>query len=254
MPPIIRAVLVDDEYQARSLLGKLIEDNFSGIEIIGQATDVQSAFEAIQSLKPDLVFLDIQMRNETGFDLLLRFSNIRFDVIFITAYHEYALKAFRFNAIDYLLKPILLTELNEAIEKVKRKGLSAQHVSIEQLIRLQESISNPQRIPEKITVPTSNGFILLSLTDILYCEAQNNYTQFHLSNGQIITSSYTLKQYHEMLTNYDFFRANRSFLINLTHVKMYKRNDGGLIVMDNGIEVELSHQQKESFLQHFKSK
>lgn len=254
MAPCIRALLVVDEYQARSLLGSLIEENFPEVEIVGQATDVQSAFDLIQSSKPDLVFLDIQMRNETGFDLLLRFPAIHFDVIFTTAHHEYALKAFRFNAIDYLLKPIILTELNEAIEKVKRKEQSEQHVSIEQLIRLQQSISNPPKTPDKITVPTSNGFILLQITDILYCEAKNNYTQFHLSNNQTITSSYTLKQYHEILSNCDFFRANRSFLINLNHIKMYKRNDGGLIVMDNGTEVELSHQQKESFLQHFKSK
>lgn len=254
MAPSIKAILIDDEYRARTLLEKLIGENFPEIEIVGQAADVQSAFDLIQLSKPDLVFLDIQMRNETGFDLLLRFPTIRFDVIFTTAHHEYAIKAFRFNAIDYLLKPILPTELKEAIEKVKRKEAPVQNVSVEQLIRLQQSISNPKKVLDKITIPTSNGFILLPLADILYCEAKNNYTQFHLSNNQKIISSYTLKQYHEMLTDQAFFRANRSFLVNLNHVKMYKKSDGGLIVMNNDMEIELSQQQKESFLQYFKSR
>lgn len=250
----IRVVVVDDEYQARILLVRLIEDNFPEMKVLGQAADVSAAFELIQTTQPDLVFLDIQMRNETGFDLLLRFNDICFDVIFTTAHQEYAIKAFRFNAIDYLLKPIILTELKEAVERVKVKEDPRQNVSISQLIELQQSISNPRKTQEKITIPTSNGFVLVALPDIMYCEAQNNYTQFHLINNQKITSSYTLKQYHEMLSPYQFFRANRSFLINLNHVKMYKRSEGGIIVMSNDTGIELSQPQKESFLQHFRPK
>jgi len=248
----LKVFIVDDEYQSRNLLDKLLQEHFPGIIVTGQASNVQEGIAGIYAHKPALVFLDIEMNGETGFDLLRKVENRNFQIIFITAHDSYALKAFRYNAIDYLLKPIVLDELKEAVSKAVNQ-LSAKRIASDaQLENLVQSMRDPKKVNDKIAVPTADGFVLISVQEIVYCRANGNYTEFHLSGGKSLLSSYTLKQYHELLEEQNFFRAHRSYLINLSHVKVYRRGEGGTIIMNDGSEIELSRQNKDAFLQLFK--
>lgn len=244
----IKAFIVDDEFQSRNLLIKMLQQYFPEIHLSGEAATVEEGLEGIQKHQPNIVFLDIQMKGETGFDLLSRLQEINFALIFTTAFDKYAIKAFRFNAIDYLLKPIVAVELQEAVNKAKQRRRSAQSASKKQVEQLYQDITNPQKIHDKIAIPTGEGFIVIPVNEIVYCHADSNYTKFHLTDKKCILSSYTLKQYDEMLTSQSFFRAHRSYLINLAHVKMYRRGEGGEIVMSNGHEIELSRTHKDEFL------
>lgn len=244
----IKALIVDDEFQSRNLLSNLLHQYFPDIKLVGEASTVEKALHEIEIHRPDMVFLDIQMNGETGFDLLNRLPDIHFDFIFTTAFDSYAIKAFRFNAIDYLLKPIVPEELIEAVNKVKRKTASVLNASKGQLEQLYQDMLNPQKIHDKIAIPTMEGYLVIPVNDIVYCQASSNYTEFHLVNKRRILSSYTLKQYDEILTKQSFFRAHRSFLINLAHIKMYRKGEGGEIVMSNDHEIELSRTHKDEFL------
>ncbi|HSV09993.1 MAG TPA: LytTR family DNA-binding domain-containing protein [Hanamia sp.] len=246
MPPAT-AFIIDDELQSRNFLHKMLQQYFPEIIIAGHASNVEEGLEGIKEYEPDIVFLDIQMKGETGFDLLNKLDKIDFSLIFTTAYGQYAIKAFRFNAIDYLLKPIITDELVQAVNKVKERN-PVQSASKEQVEQLYQDIKNPHKIHDNIAVPTNEGFIVIPLNEIVYCHASSNYTQFYLTDKKCILSSYTLKQYDEILTQQSFFRAHRSYLINLAHVKMYRRGEGGEIVMSNGHEIELSRTHKDEFL------
>jgi two-component system LytT family response regulator len=246
-----KVFVVDDEYQSRNLLCKLLSEHFPEIVVTGQAASVKEGLEGIRLFNPDLLFLDIAMQGESGFDLLQQLDKRDLQIIFVTAHDEYALKAFRFNAVDYLLKPIVLSEMKEAISKAIKHLPEQKFTSREQLENLLKHMYNPKKNHDKIAVPTTEGFVLVPLEEIIFCHANGNYTEFHLQNKRKLLSSYTLKQYHELLIEQNFFRAHRSYLINLSYVKMYKRGDGGTVIMQDGSEIELSRQNKEAFLQFF---
>lgn len=252
LPNSLKVFIVDDEYQSRNLLSKLLMEHFPDIIVTGNAANVEEALAGIREFNPGLVFLDIEMNGETSFDLLRKIEKRNFHVIFITAHNSYALKAFRFNAVDYLLKPIVLDELKEAVAKAVNQISGERAVSDIQIENLVQAIRDPKKMNDKIAVPTSDGFVLVSLKEIVYCRANGNYTEFHLLGKKQLLSSYTLKQYHEMLEGQNFFRAHRSFLINLSYVKMYRRGEGGTIIMTDDSEIELSRQNKDAFLQLFK--
>lgn len=244
----IKTLIIDDEFQSRNFLNKMLEQYFPEISVVGQASTVEEGLQGIKEYNPNIVFLDIKMKGETGFDLLNRLPVINFALIFTTAFNQYAIKAFRFNAIDYLLKPIVTDELIEAVNKVKQRAVPAQSASKEQVEQLYQDIKNPKKIHDKIAIPTGEGFIVIPVNEIVYCHASSNYTEFYLTDKKCILSSYTLKQYDEILTSQSFFRTHRSYLINLAHVKMYRRGEGGEIVMSNGHEIELSRTHKDEFL------
>jgi two-component system LytT family response regulator len=248
----LKVFIVDDEYQSRNLLSKLLMEHFPNVIVTGQASNIQEGIAGIKEFNPSLVFLDIEMNGETGFDLLRKIEKRNFQIIFITAHNNYALRAFRFNAVDYLLKPIVLDELKEAIAKAVTQLSGEKVTSDAQIENLVQVIHDPRKINDKIAVPTSDGFVLVSLKDIVYCRANGNYTEFHLAGKKQLLSSYTLKQYHELLEGQNFFRAHRSYLINLSYVKMYRRGEGGTIVMSDDSEIELSRQNKDAFLQLFR--
>ena len=243
-------LIVDDEWQSRSLIRKLLTDYFPGL-MIEEAETVSLAIEKIKQPNPDLVFLDVQMRGETGFDLLDKIGKVNFGIIFTTAHSEFAVKAFRYSAMDYLMKPLdteeFKTAVERAIERLKDKG-SPSHEQVEYL----KQIKADQKLPEKLTIPTAEGFLFINIQDILYCHAVSNYTEFHLADKRKILSSYTLGYYNELLTDHNFFRVHRSYLINLIHIKMYKRSDGGIVVMNDGEEIEVSRSNKEAFLKILK--
>ncbi|MEP6681969.1 MAG: LytTR family transcriptional regulator DNA-binding domain-containing protein [Parafilimonas sp.] len=245
---LFKALIIDDEFQSRSLLHKMLQQYFPEIVIAGEASTVEGGLFAIKEHKPNIIFLDIQIKEQTAFDLLNRLPEINFALIFTTAFDKYAIKAFRFNAIDYLLKPIVTEELIEAINKLKQRTPITKSASKEQVEQLYSDIKNPKKIHDKIAIPTAEGYMVIPVNEIVYCHANSNYTEFYLTNKKCILSSFTLKQYDEILTPQSFFRAHRSYLINMAHVKKYKRGEGGEIVMSNGDEIELSRTHKDEFM------
>ncbi len=250
---MIKILIVDDEFQGRNFLEKVIVKLFPDLTIAGQAATVSDAVAIISEKKPHIVFLDVMLNNENGFDLLEQLDEINFEIIFTTAHNEFAVKAFKFNALDYLLKPIDLDELEKAIDKAKRKLQTASPSSPEIFKNLIDSLKKPGKALNKLSIPTTDGFVLISLVEIIFCEAFGNYTNFYLTNNKKITSSYTLKEYDEMLCDQGFFRAHKSHLANLTHVSRYIKGEGGTLIMTGGKEIEVSRRNKEALMKIFKS-
>ena len=242
-------LIVDDEWQSRSLIRKLLSLHFPQL-VADEAENVSSALEKIRLQEPVLVFLDVQMDGETGFGLLDKLGTTGFEVIFTTAYSEFAVKAFRYSAVDYLLKPIDIDNFKTAVERallqMKNKSSSAERINLLKSFRMGNAI------PDKISIPVAAGFLFVSIQEILFCHATGNYTEFWLEGKQKIVSSHTLGYYEEMLNEANFFRVNRSYLVNLSHIQMYKRGDGGAVLMSNGAEIEVSRNHKEAFLKLFK--
>ncbi|GAB2600942.1 LytR/AlgR family response regulator transcription factor [Spirosoma areae] len=250
----LRAVIIDDETNAREALTNLIRLLCPEVTICGEAKNADLGIELIKKEQPNLVFLDIQMPGKTGFDLLSSFEKVDFGVIFTTAYQEYAIRAFRFSAIDYLLKPIDPDELQAAIEKFKAQVGS---VNPQQLQILQEHLATPQSLRlvqrkkndnQRIALPTAEGIHFVQMTDIIQCESLGSYTKFHLVKGPAIVVSRLLKEYEEILDNYYFFRVHQSNIINLEHIKRYVKGDGGQVWMSDNTEIEVSRRRKDEFL------
>ena len=248
----LKLLIVDDELNNRIVLEKMLLQCIAVAIEIYQAATVNEAVEVINMHHPRIVFLDIHMQGESGFDLLQQLPAYDFEVIFITAHDNYAMKAFRFNAVDYLLKPVVAGELKEAFEKaILRTGHHAPS-SHENINRLYLQLANNAVLAEVISIATAEGFIVLPVKDILYCQASSNYTYIHINDGKKILSSQTLGYYEELLKDHHFFRAHRSYLINLPHVSSYKKGEAGSITMRNGDEVELSRNNRNDFIQLFK--
>ena len=247
----LKILIVDDEWQSRSLIRKLLDNFFPGF-VIKESDGVASAMKSIEQDSPDIIFLDVQMKEDTGFDLLDKIPAKNFEIIFITAYSEFAIKAFRYSAIDFLLKPVDTEEFKLAVKKTVDSVVKKLPDTKERISNLQQQLKQPKSLPNKLTIPTVEGFLLVPIADIQYCKAISNYTEFHLINHQKLLSSHTLSYYNELLEDQHFFRIHRSYLVNLAHIKMYKRGDGGIVVMDDGEEIEVSRSNKESFLTIFK--
>ena len=250
----LRAVIIDDETNAREALTNLLRILCPEVEICGEAKNADLGIELIKKEKPNVVFLDIQMPGKTGFDLLSSFGKVDFGVIFTTAYQEYAIRAFRFSAIDYLLKPIDPDELQAAVEKFK---LQVGSVNPQQLQILQDHLDAPASLRlverkkndhQRIALPTAEGIHFVQMTDIIQCESLGSYTKFHLVKGPPIVVSRLLKEYEEILDNYYFFRVHQSNIINLEHIKRYVKGDGGQVWMSDNTEIEVSRRRKEEFL------
>ena len=248
----VSAFIADDEYQSRLVIHKLLTHYFADLPVLGQAGSVKEAVEGIGRLRPGLIFLDVQLNGETGFDVLDRLPDTDFEVIFTTAYPEYAARAFRYSAIDYLVKPIDPFELQEATEKALHKIRTEQSSTTEQVKILQQQINPGRKFTDKIAVPTPEGLLFIGAKEILYCQGQSNYTEIYLVNGQKIVSSHTLKSYEDMLGEQQFFRAHKSSLINLQHIELYRKGEGGNVVMSNGHEIEIARRNKAAFLNLFK--
>lgn len=242
---MLTCIIVDDELKSRESLKILLEDFCTGIEVKALCQNVAEAMSAIKTYKPDVVFLDIQLQRETGFDLLVKTDPINFEVIFTTAYSEYAIKAFKFSAIDYLLKPIDIEDLKRAVEKVEKRVGDSVSARIQQLMSNLKSSTGENY---KLALPTSDGLIFVKVSEILYCEASSNYTEITQADGKKHVVSRTLKEYEDLLTDYDFFRIHNSYLINLNAVKKYIRGEGGQVIMMNDKALDVSKRRKESFL------
>ncbi len=248
----LTALIVDDELHNRIVLEKMLVQHKPEISTIYQADTVKQAILLINEYHPQIIFLDIQMQGETGFDLLQQIGDYNFEVIFITAHDHYAIKAFRFNAVDYLLKPVIVNELKEATEKAIKKLDNYSANYRDNIKRLYQQMYNSKELTNSITISTLEGFHVIKIRDIVYCQASDNYTIIHLADKKKITSSQTLGYYEELLTESTFFRTHRSYLINLPHVTSYKKGEGGYIIMSNGDEVELARNHKTNFMHLFK--
>jgi len=200
----------------------------------------------MQKYNPDLVLLDIKMNDGTGFDLLKKLDPVDFKVIFITAYNQYAIKAIKFSALDYLLKPIDPDELVEAVNKTEKLVLKELHT---QLNLLEDNLLNKDNSRKKIILKTLNKIHLVKIEDITYCESEGGYTTFYLTGGKKILVSNTLKFYDEMLNEYGFFRAHKSYLINLIHIDRFENTDGGTIVLNNEIKLPVASRKKDQLLE-----
>ncbi|MEL6589114.1 MAG: LytTR family DNA-binding domain-containing protein [Bacteroidota bacterium] len=248
---MVRAVIVEDEKNSQELLKELITEYCEGIEVVDIAGNVAEALEALEVNKPDLIFLDIELPDGDGFQVLEQAKELNFDVIFTTAYDQYAMRAFKFSATDYLLKPVDIEELQAAtarvVEKQSKEEESGEGQSdkIEALIR---NIRNMQQPFKRIVLPTTNGFTVVNPDDIIRCESDRNYTFIFLMDGRKILVSRTIKEYDEMLSDYNFFRIHQSHLINLKYLKNYTRGRGGYVELTDGSTLDVSARRKSEFL------
>lgn len=238
-----KALIIDDENRTRDLIAKLINSFGLDIEAIPAGENVKSGIKAIEEHKPDIVFLDIQMPDGTGFDLLRSVQNKNFEVVFITAHEEFAIKAIKFSALDYLLKPIDPAELRLAVEKAIKAVEDKKEDS--QFEALQYNIQPNQK--RRLVLKTQESVHVIELDQIIRCEADRNYTSFFLVGGKKILVSKTLKEYETLLTSHNFLRIQQSHLINLDFVDRYDKGSGGSVVMKDGSEVPLSPAKREMF-------
>ncbi|MCB9173365.1 MAG: response regulator transcription factor [Flavobacteriales bacterium] len=244
---MIKAIVIDDEEKSRKVLIRLIEEVSEDINVIGEAGSVKEGFEVINKLKPDLVFLDIEMLDGTGFKLLEKFNKISFDVIFTTAYDQYAIRAFKFSALDYLLKPINVDDLESALSRVKKNETSEndKFALIENLLQNVTMLSKPKRI----AIKGATTIDYLNINEIMYCTSDLYLTEFFLANGNKISSVKPLKEYEDLLDEDVFFRVSRSYIVNSNFVVSYKK-DTSILKMSNNVEIELTRRRKKEFMDY----
>jgi two-component system LytT family response regulator len=241
----MRAIIIDDEKHCREGLAIMLARYCPEVEVVEQCASGRTAIKMIGQHQPDLVFLDIEMPGMNGFEMLEYCTGFDFGIIFTTAYNEYAIKAIRHSALDYLLKPVNKAELVEAIERAKE----SKKVNVSaKITKLLESMNN-KKTAGRIALPTLEGLIMVDIKDIMYCESENNYTRFHLQHDKAVFVSKTLKKAEMLLQdNSSFFRIHHSFLINLDYVKQYIKGDGGEVVMANGKSLAVSRTKRSEFL------
>lgn len=245
----IKAVIIDDEIRGAEALKALLENYCDGVTVSGIAYNITDGNILISKTNPDVVFLDIEMPGGSGFDLLQPMKEINFSVIFVTAYQEYALKAIKFSALDYLLKPVIVSELQETIEKVKKVRTPK---SNERLHLLHEVIDHVNPF-NKMILSTMEGFYPVKLEHILYCRADDSYTHFYLQDGKHHIVSRQLKEFEEMLVSHNFFRIHKSYLINLNHVEIVNRINGFTVVMSNNDHLPIASRKKDEFIERLKN-
>lgn len=241
---MLKTYLIDDEPYCTDVLRVLLEKHCPGVAVMGVFNDSEQALEAIRNQQPDLVFLDIEMPALNGFDLLRQCTPIEFKLVFTTAYDQYAVRAFKFNAIDYLLKPVDREELVLAVEKARQ----APSLQPQQLEAVQYLKSHP--VPDRIALPVGADLVFVETADILFCESDGSYVSFYLAGqSKPVVVSKSLREVEELLNNPLFFRAHNSFLINLKHILKIVRTGGGEIVMRNNRSLPMSRIKKSELLQ-----
>ncbi|MFD2904105.1 LytR/AlgR family response regulator transcription factor [Sphingobacterium anhuiense] len=240
---MMRAVLIDDEISNLENLRILLEKHCPQITIIATAQSVGDAVDVIEKYVPDLVFLDIQMGDQTGFDVLKLLPTRNFEVIFVTAYDQYGIEAIKFAALDYLLKPIDIEELMHAVKKAERKF--TRQIQTSQLDFLLQQLKKPEPTISKIALPMQSEIRYVSLSEIIRCEADNTYTHFFLSNGEKILVSKSLKEYSDLLRPNGFLRTHQSHLVNPKYVKSWLKEDGGILLLISGDKIPISKPNKD---------
>lgn len=238
---ILKTIIVDDAAGCDALKN-MLSTHFSHVEVKATCQSIHDARKAIEMWEPDLVFLNVKLPHESGFDLLNDVHDATFEVIFTAPCTDFALRAIKFLALDYLIKPIAIEDLRDAIAKAERKHRkkAQSHIYIPENDRLQEN--------EKIALPTIDGFTFVRISDIVYFQASGNYTELFLVNGEKVLVSRQLKEYENCLSKANFFRIHHSYLVNLKYVKSYVKRDGGYVVMSNNVMLDISRRKKDAFL------
>ena len=247
---MIKAILIDDEPESLKSLEKLLQSECPGVQIVDQCNNGKEAIMSIKNSHPDLLFLDIDMPYINGFELLEMVPDVDFEVIFTTAHDEYALKAFRISAADYLLKPIDKEQLKKAVEKVRilrEKGQSSAQIQF--LIEQLKDIENNE--VKRIALPTFDGLEFIDMSDIIYCKSDGAYSYVYFRDGTNLYISKTLRYLEDALCNFHFFRIHRSYIVNLHEVKKYSKTDGGILVLSNGEKLQVSRSKKDELLKLF---
>jgi two-component system, LytTR family, response regulator len=243
---MIKAIIVDDEAPQQELLAKRLYENFPDISLEAICSSIDEGVEKIELLKPQLVFLDVQMPPDTGFDLLKRLKEINFEVIFTTSFSEYAVDAFKVSAVYYLLKPYSVSDLQEAIGKFKSKmALKQPYENIQTLLH---NINVNTIEKTKIALATLTGLVIVEVGEIIRCESEGQYTQFHLTNKNKTLISKSLGECEELLLKFNFCRIHLSHMINMQYVKEYVKGDGGQVKMSDGSCLEVSRRKRDEFL------
>lgn len=246
---MFKAIIVDDEANSREALKGKIKLFCPELDLIGEAEDVPSAIKLCEINRPEILFLDVNLAGASGFEVLeqlMQSENKMPEVIFTTAHDEYAIKAIKFSAVDYLLKPIDPEELVKAVRKVEAKSDFDPSLKLNALI---ENIRQATDSPKKIVIPSSDGLHLVRISEISRCESSSNYTQFHLSTGKTMLASKTLKEFDNILCDFNFERVHKSHLVNMNFVKKYVQSDGGYLVMEDGSKIPVANRKKEQLVQ-----
>ena len=243
---MIDAIIIDDEAHCIRHLAESLNDYSSIIRLKGAFQNLEEGHNAITRLRPDLVFLDIQLGEESGFDLLRRLSVVHFDVIFVTAFDKYAVQAFKFSAVDYLLKPVDPDDLRQAVTRLEQKR--SKEELAEKFETLFHNLKTGPRLPKRICVPTVKGLLYVPVNEIIRCESHINYTSLYLNNGQKLTVAKTLKEFEELLAEHHFYRVHNSHLINLACIRSYNKGKGGSVCMSDNTEIEVSTRRKDELL------
>lgn len=248
---MIRSIIIDDEKKSRDILSILLERYISNIEMCGYASNVSEGKALINEVNPELVFLDISMPDGNGFDLLQNLGRAKFEIIFTTAYSEYAIQAIKQHAVDYLLKPIDITELQKAVQSAQQKIAEKQRLDNYNYNVMMGHHEQSSLHTDIIAVPNSTGFKFINGKEIVYLHAKGAYTEIVCKNSNKFVSSQALKHYEDTLSKSQFFRTHHSYIINLSCIEQFRKDDGGYVVMSDGSEVILSKRRKKDFLSLF---
>lgn len=246
---MLKAVIIEDEELGRETLKNYLHAYCDGVELMGMADSVKTGIELIHKTSPDIVFLDVEMPFGNGFDLIEQVGQINFEIVFVTAFSNYAIKALNLSASYYILKPVDIDELVAAVNKIKEKR--AQKNEVNHSAVLLENLKSINKQTKKLILPVLEGFEVINLVDVVRCEAADNFTNFHLTSGKKLMICRTLKFYEDCLSEFGFVRVHKSHLVNIQYVTKYTKGKGGFVTMSDGAEVDVSPVKKDEFLAKF---
>lgn len=245
---MLQAIIIDDEPDNVKLLSLQLRLYCPQIEVVAECTKSEEGLKEIRRLQPKIVFLDIEMPRMNGFELLEKVGEINFSLVFVTAYDKFAVKAFRYSAVDYLLKPIDTKELQQAIRKIEQQ----RNIEAPQIEHLKQQYTSKHIVlPDKLALPYQNGVTFVAVKDIIYCESDDNYTRFFLTDGQMYLVTKTMREVQEVLEEREFLRVHRQYIVNLNQIKKFVKGEGNYLVMQNNQTIPIARNQKEKLVQRF---
>jgi two-component system LytT family response regulator len=242
---MIRIIIVEDEQSCSESLKRILNQNAPDAMVVAETDSVTKAIELIQGLRPDLIFLDIHLTDGLGFEVLTNTNYREFKVVFLTAHDNYAITAFRYNAIDYLLKPVDAVQVLEALERVRHQPM----VSSAFEERFRTLLTNNQSDRKKIALPSFEGITMLNINEIVHCSSDGSYTTFYTIKGKKIVVSKPIREYDELLSPHNFFRVHQSHLVNLSYVEQFLKEDGGTLIMTDSSRIEVSRRRKDLLME-----
>ena len=244
---MVKAILIDDEKNSRDVLRQLISRYCPQIQVIAEADGYHSARAVLEQFRPDVIFLDVQMPDGSGFQLLESLNAIEFEVVFTTAFDQYAIQAIKYSALDYLLKPIDLEELQQTVDKIlKVRQIPSINKKVEVLL---QSLKFPEKFPNRVILHTSDTIHVVDAENIIRCESDDYYTRFFFTDHSTLMVSKTLKEVEELLNPISFTRVHKSHLVNIQYIKGYSRQDGGMLILADGSHITVSRRKRESLLE-----